>query len=140
MSVSQNILSAMAYQVQSRKSCSTNRTTTENNNQKHWQTIEPPTSSQKITHNSNLHRCIKQRVLMMCELSSTGVPGTSFLFFPTDHKTYYTLNEQKLYNFDNENLDPAFCPSRNAIKTTTISIHAVKQVIYHYIWHTSIGL
>ena len=32
---------------------STNRTTLENNNQKHWQTVQTPTSSKKIIHKSN---------------------------------------------------------------------------------------
>lgn len=39
------------------------------------------------------------------------------------------MNKDYMF-FDNESPGPAFCPSRNAIKKTIISIHDVKQVIY----------
>lgn len=39
------------------------------------------------------------------------------------------MNKNYIF-FDNESPGPAFCPSRNAIKKTTISIRDVKQVIY----------
>lgn len=39
------------------------------------------------------------------------------------------MNKDYIF-FDNESPGLAFCPSRNAIKKTTISIHDVEQVIY----------